>query len=79
MFDIKVPKLQARIFENGNGDFTVALVDEEENVLEYAIFSNESDAHTAAQFISDFIQFVFDGKKTAFKYQALHKSLTKKD
>lgn len=66
MYEIKIPDLQARVFPcaaTSKGDFCVAIVDEEDNVLEYAIFSNEEDAGAAAYFVSDFIQACFNPKR----------------
>lgn len=66
MYEIKIPDLQARVFPcdaTGKGDFGVAIVNEEDNVLEYAIFSNEDDAESAAYFVSDFIQACFNSKR----------------
>lgn len=76
MFDIKL-NLEVRVVEINSETFLVAIVDADENVIEYSIFSNKDDAETAAQLINDIFQNLFEGKKSNFKFSALFDSLNK--
>ena len=70
MFDTKL-NLEVRVVEINSETFLVAIVDADENVIEYSIFSNNDDAETAAQLIKDIFQNLFLPSKSNFTFSAL--------